>query len=394
MRISHYLFASKHNNYKPWIITPTALAIFCLIIWSLKILIPDTLTFAAGGIDAYDLMNKINNERTQRFIPALSTNTKLITASDGKARDMLERSYFAHVDPDGNYVWPRVEAAGYRSYLTLGENLAMDFTSANSVISAWMNSPTHRANIINEKFEDQGLTAISGAYEPQHDTIMVVSLFGTLYRTKSVPQSPTTPAPAKTPTAPAKPSAPVASSSDTKIPPPAKIPLTIYQDIKISTTTMADHTLINIDVVINGSPTLATARLKSQSITLKAGKTAGQYLGAFTFDNTEDLSKQTLTIEARDKDGVKITQDFPVDIVALTPAATSPEPVVPISNEATIVKTLRVLFAVFAGIYMIFLLVDAIIIHRNKVKREGIHANPHVLILLLVVTVSLFVNWT
>lgn len=156
---------------------------------------------------------------------------------------------------------------------------------------------------------------------------------------------------------------------------------------------MAEQTLINIDVVITGSPTLATARLKSQSITLTTGKNAGQYLGVFTFNNTEDLSKQSLTIEARDKVGTKINQDFPVDIVALTPEPETPAPVIPVSNEASIIKILRIIFAIFAGIYMTFLIIDAIIIHRNKAKRIGIHSNPHILVLLLLVTVSLFANW-
>src|SRR3990167_8683513 len=161
MQLKHYLFASEHNDYKPWILTPSALGVFCLVIWGLRFLLP-SLTIAAPGIDAYDLMSRINSERTQRFIPALNTNSKLITAAGGKAQDMLARSYFAHVDPDGNYVWPRIESAGYKPYLTLGENLAMDFTSASEMVAAWMNSPTHRENIVNAKFEDQGLSTVSG----------------------------------------------------------------------------------------------------------------------------------------------------------------------------------------------------------------------------------------
>src|SRR5690606_34626201 len=103
-------------------------------------------------------------------------------------------SYFAHQDPDGNYVWPKIVAAGYSPYTALGENLAMDFTSAGDVINAWMNSPTHRANIVNEKFEDQGLASVAGMYEGNRETIAVTSLFGTLQ--KSTPP----PAPAPQPT--------------------------------------------------------------------------------------------------------------------------------------------------------------------------------------------------
>jgi|GEM_PF-3059567 len=399
MKLKHYLFPSEYNDYRPWIITPSALAVFCLIIWGLRFSVPAAITFAASGIDAYDLMKKINSERTQRFIPALITNQKLITAATAKGKDMIARSYFAHVDPDGNYVWPRIEATGYQPYLTLGENLAMDFNSADSVISAWMNSPTHRANIVNEKFEDQGLASTAGTFEPQRDTIVVVSLFGTLYKTKTVTQAPVTPAPTPRPSetgtaVPAKSShkkTPTPKPSPT--PEPTAPPLTIYKEVKIRTTSLSGHTMVNIDVVINGSPALATARLKSQSITLIPGTIAGQYLGSFTFDNTEDLSKVALTVEARDKNGTKVNQVFPIKIALPAPEVVTTTPVIPVSNEAGVIKTLRIIFGIFAGIYMAFLLVDAIIIHRGQIKRVGIHSNPHILVLFLIAAVSLFANW-
>src|SRR5690606_36401283 len=103
-------------------------------------------------------------ERTGRFIPALTTNSMLNSAAQSKASDMIARSYFSHVDPDGNYVWPKITAAGYGPYLALGENLAMDFSSASATVEAWMNSPTHRANIVNENFQDQGLASVGGIY--------------------------------------------------------------------------------------------------------------------------------------------------------------------------------------------------------------------------------------
>ncbi|HYE22820.1 MAG TPA: CAP domain-containing protein, partial [Verrucomicrobiae bacterium] len=159
MKLKHYLIATEQNNYRPWITTPSALACFCLLTWGLRIFLPTSFLFAAPGIDAYDVMARINTERTNRFLPALVTKQMLINAATIKSNDMLTRSYFAHVNPDGQYVWPTIEAQGYTPYKTLGENLAMDFTEAEAMVSAWMNSPTHRANIINEKFADQGLAA-------------------------------------------------------------------------------------------------------------------------------------------------------------------------------------------------------------------------------------------
>ena len=156
----------------------TAMACFCLLIWGIRISLP-TVIQAEGGIDPANVMNLINNERTQRQLPALAANSKLNAAATAKSRDMLNRDYFAHVDPDGKYVWPRIEAAGYSPYSTLGENLAMDFASAETTVTAWMNSPTHRANILNQKFKEQGLSALLGEFNSK-ETIMTTSLFGAL----------------------------------------------------------------------------------------------------------------------------------------------------------------------------------------------------------------------
>ncbi len=318
---------------------------------------------------------------------------------------MLSRSYFAHVDPDGSYVWPRIEAAGYAPYLTLGENLAMDFNSAASVVDAWMNSPTHRANIVNEKFQDQGLAAIAGTYEPNHDTIMVVSLFGTLYQTVKEPAAPTatptTPPAVKTP-APVKPKP--SAPKTTTVPPltPPKVtpppPVLISNDAKIDAVSVLGKQVINLDIVVSGHPSLVTAKLKTQSITLLSGKVAGEYIGSFTFDQGEDLTNQNVTVEARDSAGNKITQTF---ALKLPITETTPSPVlaaeqaakITVSSEAEIIKILRIVFGVFATLYLSFLVVDAILIRRAKIRREGIHPNSHILLFFLVAAVTLFSNW-
>lgn len=408
MRLQDYLISSEYNDYKPWIITPQALAIFVIVIWSLRFIIPASLTHADAGIDASDLMTRVNLERTQRFIPALMTNDKLTTAATGKAKDMLTRSFFAHVDPDSNYVWPRIEATGYTPYTTLGENLAMDFTSAPAVVEAWMNSPTHRANIVNEKFEDQGMASIGGSFEPNHDTVMVVNLFGTLYKTiKPAPTPATKPPVSKTST----PSKTIAKAIPSPTPAPATHPappalqttlgLRIFKEAKINATLISGKKMVDLDVVIDGNPALVTARLKSQSITLLPGKVLGEFTGSFTFDAPEDLTNQTVTVEARDKNGNKVSQDFAFNLPTSVGSGTSTPPSVsaaanvqiPVSNEAQVIKILRIVFGAFTAIYLGFLVIDGIIIHRAKIKRAGIHPDSHILLFLLVAAVTLFSNW-
>jgi len=422
MRLRDAFIPSEYNDYKPWVITPQALAVFCIVIWGLRFMLPTVATQAANTIDATDLMSKINFERTQRFLPSLTTNSKLTVAATAKSQDMINRSYFAHADPDGNYVWPRIEAAGYGPYSSLGENLAMDFSSASDVINAWMNSPTHRANIVNEKFEDQGLASVAGFYEQSRETIAVTSLFGTLQKTSPPPApspTPTPPAPAPTtptptPTTPkptpkpiaqapvviqpivvkAEPEPEVVSAPET----PKPVSVTISEDAKIGAVSDLSKKQVNINVVVSGDPSLVTARLKGQSISLSAGSVKGEYLGTFTFDPTEDVSQHLVVVEARDKGGSKITQEFKVFEVPSDPSALSAEssPVglgIPVTTEAQVIKILRLVFGILAAIYLSFLIIDAIIIHRAKIHHRAIHSDSHILIFFLVAGVTLLYNW-
>ncbi len=420
MKLKDYFIPTENNDYRPWIITTQALAVFCLAIWAVRFLLPINFSKAALGIDATDLMNRVNAERTQRFIPALITNSKLNTAAYGKSQDMLTRSYFAHIDPDGNYVWPRIQAAGYTPYQTLGENLAMDFTKAADVVSAWMNSPTHRANIVNAKFKDQGMGSIAGAYESGHDTIMITNLFGALYQQAAPPPPPPaplppppaptpvpapapTPVPAPTPAptpTPAPSPTPKPSPTPTPVPTPTPTPvpapasaIEISKTVKIETTTVSGKKSVSIGVDVAGTPSLVTAKLKTQSITLLPGTVSGEYLGAFTFDGSEDLNNQTLIVEARSPDGTKTELSFPISLnEGVTPAPTEPVAIATTSDDQ-VIKILRIIFGIFAAIYMIFLGIDAIIIHKAKVNRPGIHSSTHTLLFMLIAGVALFTSW-
>lgn len=381
MKLKDYFIASETNDYQPWILRPTALVVFCLVIWGIRLFVPESFTFAALGMDPNDLMTRINTERTNRFIPALITNSKLIEASQSKSSDMIARSYFAHVDPDGNYVWYRIEATGYTPYLTLGENLAMDFASAADVVEAWMNSPTHRANIVNEKFQDQGMAAVYGQFEPGHDSILITNLFGTLLK-KSTPQPPPPPPPASKPVAktpsPTPPPAPIP-------PPPQPAPeIKINPDIKITKKIIDDNQILEIDVVVSGSPSKVEATIKDKTITLLPSAITGQYLGVFTFPRNDSLNSETLKISAG---STKL--DLPLDLPLGETDPTNPQGAGMVNPEASFIRVLKMIFGILAGLYLLFLIIDSVIIHRAKIKRANIHSSPHSLLFLLIVVINL-----
>ena len=67
---------------------------------------------------------------------------------------MFSKNYWAHFAPDGSTSpWDFIHQSGY-NYIFAGENLAKGFTDANSVVAAWMNSPSHRENILSNKYKD------------------------------------------------------------------------------------------------------------------------------------------------------------------------------------------------------------------------------------------------
>ncbi|RPK54228.1 RNA polymerase sigma factor [Streptomyces sp. ADI96-02] len=98
----------------------------------------------------------VNVERAKAGCGPVASNGLLATAAQGHSADMAARNYFSHTSPDGTDPGDRITAAGYR-WSTYGENIAKGQRSAADVVSAWMKSPGHRANILNCSFKEMGV---------------------------------------------------------------------------------------------------------------------------------------------------------------------------------------------------------------------------------------------
>lgn len=195
-RITNFFIASAQNNYKPAALSYKAMIVYGILLLVLRLFL-GSLKAEATAIESNALMAMINEERTNRNLNALFTNSALLKAASLKSQDMLARDFFAHVDPDGNYVWPKIIAAGYTPYKLLGENLAVDFSTAEGMIKAWLDSPTHRANLLHKEFVDQGLSAQFGDFQERY-TNVTTSLFGSLtqiIKSKKIARAPVTPPP-------------------------------------------------------------------------------------------------------------------------------------------------------------------------------------------------------
>jgi hypothetical protein len=131
----------------------------------------------ASSITADKVIDLTNKDRIAQGLEALKENSTLDKAAAEKAADMIKNNYFAHTSPSGLSPWYWFEKNDY-DYTYAGENLAVGFTNSEEEETAWMNSPTHRKNILNSNYKEIGVAMMKGEMDGENTTI-TVQLFGT-----------------------------------------------------------------------------------------------------------------------------------------------------------------------------------------------------------------------
>ncbi len=124
-----------------------------------------------GGKETQTVLVKskvIAETNIQRYnnglLPPLVENTKLSQAALAKANDMFKNQYFEHISPSGIDPGTLVKNYGY-DYIVTGENLILgNFKDEREVVQHWMDSPGHRANILNDRFTEIGVAIVKGKY--------------------------------------------------------------------------------------------------------------------------------------------------------------------------------------------------------------------------------------
>lgn len=181
LRAKHIFVPHKGNNYHPHLIRKHGLAIVLVLALSTQLV----YTFATTGkfgvlgrvtdVTVSGLLDGTNQARQSSGLSPLSINSKLNQAAYAKAQDMLAKNYWAHTSPDGTPPWKWFSDYGY-SYDSAGENLAKNYPTSDAVIKAWLASPTHRANVLNSKYQDVGFAVVDGNLQGQN-TLLVVALY-------------------------------------------------------------------------------------------------------------------------------------------------------------------------------------------------------------------------
>lgn len=186
-QLKNYLVPHEENDHQPHLLrnkaTWTIVAIACAIELIILLIIvptrPGVLTEKLNSLAAIFpsvLVEKTNKERVKELENELTISPDLVLAAQLKANDMAEKGYFAHNSPDGKTPWYWLQEAGY-AYETAGENLAVNFVDSTDVHNAWMDSPTHKANIVREGFTEIGIATAEGTYKGKK-AIFVAQFFG------------------------------------------------------------------------------------------------------------------------------------------------------------------------------------------------------------------------
>lgn len=211
------------------------------------------------------LLAATNSHRANNGVSALALNANLSSAAQAKANDMIARNYWSHTTPDGQQPWVFIDGTGYK-YSKAGENLAYGFATSADAVVGWMNSPSHKANMLDSVFTEVGFGYANGAsYNSSGNQTVVVAMYGkpqTLAATtqQSSP-APAAPAPAQSKPAPAPAPAPVeqpAAEPPKETAPandPQAIPLPVNTYQPATALAQSSQTIVRSQTVLSGQTT-------------------------------------------------------------------------------------------------------------------------------------------
>lgn len=190
----HFFIPNQDNKGVPYVLGTRAFIIFIAIGLALIVLPAGNrysqfaLLVGDGMIDQARVVELMNSARAINGLPLLIENKTLRRSAEIKANDIFARQYFSHVAPDGTSPWEMFRTAGYQ-YSVAGENLAIDFVTAEEAHGAFMKSPTHRANILGRLYSEIGVAVVRGVFEGR-PSIVIVQHFGTPVRAAAAAQLP------------------------------------------------------------------------------------------------------------------------------------------------------------------------------------------------------------
>lgn len=183
MALRNWFLPHKDTHKKAHLLNWESMLIYLLLFIFLQVgfsivsyLKPGVLGITSN-VESKRIIELTNTERVKKGLPPVTENQALNKAAYLKAQNMFEENYWAHFAPSGKSPWDFILGSGYK-FTYAGENLAKNFYNSEDVVVAWMNSPTHRDNLLNKNYRDIGIAVVSGVLEGK-ETTLVVQEFGT-----------------------------------------------------------------------------------------------------------------------------------------------------------------------------------------------------------------------
>jgi uncharacterized protein YkwD len=180
--VKRLFFPHKGNAFRPHALRHKALSIYSLglilsqVVFGATMYSGPVIMSGDAKVIAKNIITLSNERRESAGFNAITENETLSNAAFKKLEDMFAKGYWDHIGPNGETAWDFINGAGYR-YTLAGENLARGFNNSEDVLRAWMESPTHKANILNSRFREIGVAVGSGKLGGNNTTV-IVQLFG------------------------------------------------------------------------------------------------------------------------------------------------------------------------------------------------------------------------
>ncbi|MCL5785013.1 MAG: CAP domain-containing protein [Patescibacteria group bacterium] len=191
-KISPFFLPHPQTHKKAHLLSWHALLIYLLLFVLLRTGLDVVSVYKPGvlGVNSQITIQQIiedtNIERQKDGLPPLMENSLLDEAASRKAQNMFEENYWAHFSPSGKDPWGFILGAGYK-FSYAGENLARNFYTSEDVVQAWMNSPSHRDNLLNSHYQDIGIAVVDGVLQGQKTTLVVQEFGRSLSQQAALP---------------------------------------------------------------------------------------------------------------------------------------------------------------------------------------------------------------
>jgi hypothetical protein len=160
-----------------WPYLPILLLMIVGIVTSFTILYIKPDFASTYNFSVNSLLSATNDERIDNNKSSLAISQQLDVAAQNKANNMASLNYWSHDTPTGQTPWTFIKDTGYQ-FETAGENLAYGFSNSSQVLSAWMNSASHKANILDASYTNVGFgIAHSDNYQGKGEQTIIVAMY-------------------------------------------------------------------------------------------------------------------------------------------------------------------------------------------------------------------------